>query len=121
MKNLMIVDDSSTVRSVIANMLKNYSFHFFQAEDGLRALDIVDDYPMEAIILDWHMPHMDGLTFLKKFKERPDSKHTKVIFCTTENEIEKIQTAIDFGADEYIMKPFDGDLLVEKLRQVGII
>ena len=75
----------------------------------------------DAILLDWNMPVMDGLEFLAQLRSMPSGTKPKVIFCTTENEVAQITRAIAAGADEYIMKPFDKEIVHSKLVEVGLL
>lgn len=117
----LVVDDSPTVRKVIGRIISEFGFSIVEAEDGQKALNICASTTPELIMLDWNMPIMNGMEFFKAFKENPNRKSVKVIFCTTENELSKIVEAIDEGADEYIMKPFNRDILHDKLIKVGLL
>lgn len=98
-----------------------YGFTTDEAENGLVALEKYKERNHELIMLDWNMPVMNGMEFFKEFKERYGKGNTKVIFCTTENELAKIMEAVEEGADEYIMKPFNKDILYDKLVQVSLL
>ncbi|MGL4729258.1 MAG: response regulator, partial [Bosea sp. (in: a-proteobacteria)] len=74
----------------------------------------------DAILLDWNMPVMDGYEFLKALRAMPNGKGPKVVFCTTENDLAHIARAMHAGADEYIMKPFDRDIVTSKFQQIGL-
>jgi two-component system chemotaxis response regulator CheY len=74
----------------------------------------------DAILLDWNMPHMDGYEFLRTLRRLPEGDHPKVLFCTIENDVASIARALHAGADEYIMKPFDKDIMTAKLQEVGL-
>ena len=116
----LVVDDSSVVRKVSRTILEALDFKVLEAEDGKAALAICDVEMPHVILLDWNMPVMDGLSFLKAFRDREDGNKSVIIFCTTENDIKKIQTAMAAGADEYIMKPYDSDIIKTKLQQLGL-
>ncbi len=75
----------------------------------------------DVVLLDWNMPVMNGLEFLTQLRAMPNIRQPKVVFCTVENSLEKIQTAMAAGADEYIMKPFDVDIIQSKFAQVGLL
>lgn len=120
-KEGLVVDDSATVRKVISKIINELGFDNRNAPDGATALKLCKERLPDFIILDWNMPNMDGMEFFKAFKKIPERYKCKVIFCTTESEIEKIMTAIDEGADEYIMKPFNKEILEDKLIEVGIL
>jgi two-component system chemotaxis response regulator CheY len=74
----------------------------------------------DAILLDWNMPVMDGLQFLRELRRQPEGRTPKVIFCTTENDVAHIARAVNAGADEYIMKPFDRAIMQSKFQEIGL-
>ncbi|MDX1950455.1 MAG: response regulator [Rickettsiales bacterium] len=117
----LVVDDSKVVRSVISSLLESFSIAYEQAENGLIALEKVRKSKFDFILLDWNMPELDGIGFLQKSKAENLIADTKIILCTTENEFEKISLALESGASEYIMKPFNKDILEDKLKILGII
>jgi two-component system, chemotaxis family, chemotaxis protein CheY len=121
MKQILIVDDSRVIRKVAQRILKSLGFVTREAEDGLEALNACKAYMPDAILLDWHMPTMDGMTFLSELRRLRDGLRPKVVFCTTENEVAQITRAIGAGADEYIMKPFDRQIIVSKFEEVGLL
>ena len=75
----------------------------------------------DAILLDWNMPVMSGIEFLEKLREMDGASHPKVVFCTTENDLDHIKRAMDAGANEYIMKPFDSEIIQSKFVQIGLL
>ena len=117
----LIVDDSTTVRKAIHKILESFPFELREAEDGQKALNECHNDMPDVILLDWNMPVMSGIEFLKKLRQEPNGKHPKVVFCTTENDLSRIREALTAGADEYIMKPFDKDIISEKLDAVGML
>lgn len=121
MTDFLIVDDSGVVRKVARRILESFDFTCFEAEDGAKALAFCENQRPDAILLDWNMPNMTGIEFIKALKERQGESMPPVIFCTTENDMDFITRAIEAGATEYIMKPFDADILEGKLRQTGIL
>lgn len=120
-KLCMVVDDSGVVRKVSRKILETLGFEVVEAEDGKMALDVAEKNHPQIILLDWNMPVMNGLEFLQEFRKNQDYNAVKVIFCTTENDIVKIMTAMEAGANEYIMKPFDEEIIRTKLTQMGLI
>ncbi|MEW5422261.1 response regulator [Amorphus sp. 3PC139-8] len=120
-KTCLVVDDSRAVRRVVRRILEDLSFTVSEAENGQVALEVCSSAMPDAILLDWNMPLSDGPSFLKALRSRPDGSTPKVIFCTSQSELDNITRAIDYGANEYIMKPFDSDLIKEKLCEVGLI
>ena len=100
-------------------MLEVRGFQTMPAYSGEECLLRVREQLPDVILLDWNMPVMSGMDFLRAYRSTIDTPSAKVIFCTTENGIAHIQAAIDAGADEYVMKPFDRETLESKLQIVG--
>lgn len=121
MKTCLVVDDSRVIRMVARKILEEIGFSVKEAEDGKIALSLCQAEMPDGVLLDWNMPVMDGLEFLKELRALPNGDEPKVVFCTTENDLNHIQEAISHGANEYIMKPFDSEILQSKLEQVGLI
>lgn len=106
---------------VAKKILQELEFETGEAADGQEALDSCKQQLPDAVLLDWNMPVMDGLEFLKELRQLPGGDAPVVVFCTTENDIEHIQQAIEAGANEYIMKPFDSEIIQAKFAQVGLL
>jgi two-component system, chemotaxis family, chemotaxis protein CheY len=121
MRTCLVVDDSSVIRKVARRILEGLDFQIVEAEDGEKALEICKRGMPEAILLDWNMPVMDGYEFLGNLRRMPDGDQPKVVFCTTENDVAHIARALHAGANEYIMKPFDKDIVTAKFQEVGLI
>ena len=121
MKSCLVVDDSEVVRMVARKILKDLEFEIVEAVDGADALAKCDSQMPDAVLLDWNMPIMNGIEFLREMRTRPGGKAPVVVFCTTENDVSHIREAITAGADEYIMKPFDGEIIESKFSQSGLI
>jgi two-component system chemotaxis response regulator CheY len=121
MKTCLIVDDSKVVRKFARRIVEELSFDVSEACDGQEALDMCAKRLPDAILLDWNMPVMDGMEFLKAFRSTHRVAHSIVIFCTTENDISRIQAALEAGANEYIMKPFDTEIVRSKFVQTGLL
>jgi two-component system chemotaxis response regulator CheY len=113
----LVVDDSPTVRRFARKTLEGMSIEVEEAENGSAALKSCTVRKPDLILLDWNMPIMNGIEFLSAFRSTL-SKSTKIIFCTTEVEVARIREALEKGADQYIMKPFDSAGLVETVEQV---
>jgi two-component system chemotaxis response regulator CheY len=120
-KSCLIVDDSKVVRMVARKILEGLNFAIAEAENGQLALDACKRQMPDVVLLDWNMPVMDGLGFLKALRASDGGGQPIVVFCTTENDLSRIQEAIGAGANEYIMKPFDRDIIETKFAQVGLI
>ena len=121
MKTCLVVDDSSIVRKIARRILEELQFNVVEAEDGVDALVHCKRAMPEAILLDWNMPVIDGYQFLGHLRRMPGGDTPKVVFCTTETSIDHISRAIDGGANEYIMKPFDKGIVSAKFAEVGLI
>jgi two-component system, chemotaxis family, chemotaxis protein CheY len=116
----LVVDDSAVIRKVARRILEGMNFTILEAEDGSKALDVCSVAMPDAILLDWNMPVMDGYEFLKTLRKTENGSKPKVVFCTTENDVAHIARAMHAGANEYIMKPFDRDILASKFREIGL-
>jgi two-component system chemotaxis response regulator CheY len=121
MKQCLVVDDSSVIRKVARRILEDLNFQITEAEDGQQALDECRKHMPDAILLDWNMPVMDGLEFLTSLRGEEGGEKPIVVFCTTENDVAHIARAIRAGANEYIMKPFDREIVEAKFQEVGLI
>jgi two-component system chemotaxis response regulator CheY len=121
MRTCLVVDDSTVIRKIARRILEEMSFEIIEAEDGEKALEACKRSLPDAILLDWNMPVMDGFEFLTNLRRMPGGDAPKVVFCTTENGIDHIARALNAGANEYIMKPFDKDIVAAKFQEVGLI
>jgi two-component system, chemotaxis family, chemotaxis protein CheY len=116
----LIVDDSRFVRGFVRNLLEEKGIACEEAGDGQAALDrVLGGEPFDLALVDWNMPVMNGLDMLTQLRARGFSG-IKVMMVTTEAENDFILRALDAGADEYLMKPFDGEALTEKLVMLGL-
>jgi two-component system chemotaxis response regulator CheY len=121
MKTCLVVDDSSVVRKIARRILEAMNFQITEAEDGEKALEVCKRAMPTAVLLDWNMPVMDGYDFLKALRRLPGGDGPKVVFCTTENDVAHIARALSAGANEYIMKPFDKEIVEAKFQEVGLL
>src|SRR5271156_677136 len=121
MKTCLVVDDSSVIRKVARRILEGLDFQISEAENGEEAIETCKTQLPDAILLDWNMPKMDGYDFLRVLRRLPGGDKPKVVFCTTENDVAHIARALHAGANEYIMKPFDKDIVEAKFQEVGLI
>jgi len=121
MKTCLVVDDSSVIRKVARRILEGLEFEIAEAEDGEQALEVCRGKMPDGILLDWNMPKMDGYEFLRSLRKMPQGDRPKVVFCTTENDVAHIARALHAGANEYIMKPFTGEMIREKLEMLGFL
>ncbi len=120
MKTCLVVDDSRVIRKVARRILEDMGFEIAEAADGLEAMAWCRSSMPDAVLLDWNMPAMNGLDFLRQLRKSPGGDQPVVLFCTVENDLEHIAQALESGADEYIMKPFDGDILESKFAEAGL-
>lgn len=121
MKSCLVVDDSKVIRKVARRILEELNFEAVEAVDGRDALDKCSQRMPDVVLLDWNMPVMNGLDFLIELRQTPNIQQPIVVFCTTENDLSHIKTALEAGADEYIMKPFDREIIEAKFAQVGLV
>jgi len=113
---ILLVDDSKTMRNIQKGILSQLGYtEVEEACDGLDALDKVKSYGPELLLVDWNMPNMDGLTFVKEY--RKDAGKSPIIMVTTEAEKSRVVEAIKAGVNNYVVKPFTPDLLSERIRE----
>ncbi|WP_160122059.1 response regulator [Rhodovarius lipocyclicus] len=116
----LVVDDSTVVRKVARRILEKHGFSIREAADGQQALNAVAEDMPRLVLLDRNMPVMDGIEFLKRLRETYGSSEPTVVMCTTEAAQDRILEGLEAGADEYVMKPFDEAILMDKLGMVGL-
>ncbi len=117
----LIVDDSRFVRDFLRGLLEEKGIECEEAADGQAGLDKLSETPdFDLALVDWNMPVMDGLEMVKHLRAE-GHKEMKVMMVTTEAENDYILRALDAGADEYLMKPFDDEALTEKLAMMGLV
>jgi len=121
MKHCLVVDDSNVIRKVSRRILEELAFRVSEAENGERALIACQVEMPDAVLLDWNMPVMDGFEFLTRLRQMPGGKGPKIVFCTSENDVDHISRALHAGANEYIMKPFDKEIVMAKFQEVGLL
>lgn len=121
MAKALVIDDSSTVRTIISKMLSSFGIESIHAGDGQEAFSLLEkSTDIEIAFVDWNMPVMNGLQFVKKVNSDSKYKDVKLVMVTTETELSQITTALECGVHEYIMKPFTPDAFKEKLALLGI-
>jgi two-component system chemotaxis response regulator CheY len=122
MSKALVVDDSKTIRTIIRRILVGVGYEVLEAGDGVQALEVlaVDKSAIGIVLADWNMPNMNGLELVKQIRQDSELASMKVIMVTTETEMSQMASALEAGANEYIMKPFTKDILVEKLELMGI-
>jgi two-component system, chemotaxis family, chemotaxis protein CheY len=122
MPKALVVDDSRAVRMILARTLKELNLEVREASNGKEALQVVEAEKngVDLVLADWNMPEMNGLDLLIQLRRKPELSSMVVVMVTTETELDQMSTALEAGANEYIMKPFTKEILVEKLQMVGI-
>jgi two-component system chemotaxis response regulator CheY len=119
MYKVLVVDDSKAIREIERKYLEELGFEVLEAEDGEKALKILEENPdIKLILLDWHMPFMNGYEFLLTLRSNPKWSGIKVMMVTTENQQRSVIEAIRAGANEYLMKPFDKEMLKVKIKHL---
>jgi two-component system chemotaxis response regulator CheY len=121
MSKVLIVDDSRTIRTIIRRILVELGYETCEAAQGVEALRVfeAEKDAVKLVLVDWNMPEMNGLELLKRLRQDPSLSWLKIVMVTTETEMDHMASALEAGADEYIMKPFTKDILVEKLEYIG--
>ena len=118
----LVVDDSKAVRMILAKILKGLGYEVHEAANAREALNVIEaeKAAVTLILLDWNMPEMNGLDLLKRIRQNSELSSPVVVMVTTETELDHMAAALEAGANEYVMKPFTKDIIVEKLQLAGI-
>lgn len=117
----LVVDDSRVVRKAARRILERLGFAVDEAEDGHAALLHCRASLPRAVLLDWNMPVMTGMEFLVAARREFGPDEPVVVLCTTESALDRIVEALEAGAQEYVMKPFDEEILADKFAEVGLL
>src|SRR5450631_4106557 len=122
MAKALVVDDSRAVRMIIGRTLKEIGYEVCEAANGREALQVIENEKtgLALLMTDWNMPEMNGLELLKRVRQDPQLSSLVVVMVTTETELDQMVSALEAGANEYVMKPFTKDILVEKLQSLGM-
>jgi two-component system chemotaxis response regulator CheY len=120
---VMVVDDSRAIRRILTRILSDLGFEVSQAASGNEALTLLPAHgdQLSLILVDWNMPGISGLDFIRQVRCDPAMSSVVLVMVTTETEIEQMVTALEAGANEYIMKPFTKEIVADKLRLVGLL
>ena len=121
MKTCLVVDDSRVIRKVTCRILKDLGFETAEADSGDEALIACRIRMPDVVLLDWNLPNLDGLQFLKSLRQGHDGKIPVVLLCTTESDPPHLREAIAAGANDYVMKPFDRGILQAKFADLGLM
>ena len=117
----LVVDDSRSMRAIISKQLRELGFSVEEAANGQEALaKLHANGATDLMLLDWNMPEMDGCDVLQLIRSEPKYAAMRVMMVTTESEMSQVAVALEAGANEYLMKPFDREALVEKLILLGM-
>jgi len=117
----LVIDDSRAIRLILGQILKALQFEVFEAGHGLEALEkLKETGPLDIALVDWNMPEMNGYDFVCEVRKDDQYKDMKLMMVTTETEMAQVIKALEAGANEYIMKPFTKDMIVEKLTILGL-
>lgn len=120
----IIIDDSKTVRKMLCSYMQALEIETLQAEDGCDALSrlgVENPADIDFALVDWDMPRMTGIEFVKEVRSCEEYKHMKIMMVTSHNQTEDLMKAIEYGANEFLMKPFDEGMVQEKLRILGLL
>ena len=119
----LVIDDSKAMRRIIQTTRKALGFDVQQAEHGGRGLEMLEEAKgdFDLVMVDWNMPELNGFQFVQKVRENTAFDDVKLIMCTTETEFDQMLKALDAGANEYLMKPFTKEALLDKLGLVGLV
>jgi two-component system chemotaxis response regulator CheY len=116
----LVVDDSATMRQILREYLKKLGFAVTEAANGREALDVLKAMPTaDLVLVDWNMPEMDGVSFVRAVRADPSYAALPLLMVTTNTELSQVSTALEAGANEYIMKPFTREMIREKLELLG--
>ena len=116
----LVIDDSKSIRSILTQILLKAGFEVEEAANGLEALDLIKKEKVDLALVDWNMPDMDGYEFIREVRKSETYKDMRMIMVTTETAITKVAQALEAGADEYIMKPFTKEIILEKIALLGM-
>jgi two-component system chemotaxis response regulator CheY len=120
MKHCLVVDDSRVIRAVARRILEELRYSVAEAADGMEALRACHEKMPDLNFLDWNLPSMKGLDFIRSVRGQPDGGHPVILFCMTESDPGEIASAMAAGANEYVLKPFDGSAVRAKLADIGV-
>lgn len=117
----LVIDDSRAIRLILGQILKGIGFEVLDAGNGLEALEkLKNSGPVELALVDWNMPEMNGLEFVQAARKNDAYNDMKLMMVTTETEMSQVVKALEAGANEYVMKPFTKEMILEKLCLMGI-
>jgi len=117
----LIIDDSRTMRRLLASYLAEFTTDIYEAEDGVQALEQLQLHaPIDLALVDWDMPRMNGLEFVKAVRADPAFAETKLLMVTSHNSMEDVGEALAEGSNDFLMKPMTGEMVIDKIRLLGL-
>lgn len=121
MAHALIIDDSRAMRSLLKRMVTQLGFEALEAEHGQDALDVLTaNGPVDVALVDWNMPVMNGLEFVRTARDQRDYDRMRIVMVTSEASPRNVYEAMKAGADEYAMKPVTAEVLADKLQLLGV-
>ena len=123
MGTALVIDDSRAIRMILGRMLNRFGYEVCSAANGREALNMIGGQSLDlsVILVDWYMPEMNGLEFVKAIRSDPRLGDVPLLMVFTDSEIDQIHPALAAGADEYVLKPFTDRAIAEKLRLLGVL
>jgi len=123
MAKVLVVDDSKAIRLILGKTLGSLGYEVLQASNGQEALETLarESEGLELVLVDWNMPVMNGLEFVRHVRANPGYANLALMMVTTETHLDQVSTALEAGANEYVMKPFTADIIADKLRLLGCL
>lgn len=123
MAKALVVDDSKAIRLILGKTLGSLGYEVLQASNGQEALETLarESEGLELVLVDWNMPVMNGLEFVRHVRANPGYANLALMMVTTETHLDQVSTALEAGANEYVMKPFTADIIADKLRLLGCL
>lgn len=121
MRRCLIIDDSKIIRMVARKIVQEFGFDVDEAGDGQYAIEHCQETMPDVILLDWKLPEMEGIAVLKELRALPGGDQPAILFCTTETDDDHIREALDTGATDYVIKPFDGETIHRKFASIGLL
>jgi two-component system chemotaxis response regulator CheY len=120
--NALIIDDSRAMRRILGKIMTGLGFEILEAENGAQGLKtlLANSDVIEVTLVDWNMPVMNGLEFVAAVRERNEFDNAKLVMVTTETEPARMARALMAGVDEFVMKPFTMEILIDKLKLIGV-
>jgi len=122
MPKAMVIDDSRAVRMILSRILRGVGYDVSEAANGKDALaKLAAGESVSLVLVDWNMPELNGLEFVRCLRADPSAASIKIMMVTTETEIDRMVTALEAGANEYVMKPFTAEVISDKLKLLGAL